>query len=340
MVSVNLELKSSVHPFVLNYDILGVPRNAPPNEIRQAYLRLARETHPDKAGGSSEAFQRVTEAFEKLNDVASRKAYDDFLEDERRLDDSRSFQRAREQWRNGETFRRPATRSRQPQSMRHTMPSGWRHRRPDVIPPGFTHRRPDVASSSFSDVRTEPGVPPAASISTPRSPSMGSGAPAEAEKPFDVRTSLNKLLQRPPRAWPTELLSLSEENRLAVLAHVEGSNLLPSGWRKFLLRRLISDTDSVSASSSKPVETVEAAISEALPLDLGFTMLPPPTPPPGEAFRLWSAASTERPAASTERPKSSGQMPPQRNGFRHSGVRSARGQQGFSRAGRTITCER
>ena len=31
-----------------HYAILGVPRNATPVEIRDAYLKLARDTHPDK----------------------------------------------------------------------------------------------------------------------------------------------------------------------------------------------------------------------------------------------------------------------------------------------------
>lgn len=43
------------------WQILGVPPDASPGEIEDAYRRKALETHPDK-GGSAEAFARVAEA--------------------------------------------------------------------------------------------------------------------------------------------------------------------------------------------------------------------------------------------------------------------------------------
>lgn len=46
--------------------ILGVRSGADADAIRSAYRRKVKETHPDR-GGSAEAFQRVTEAYETLD---------------------------------------------------------------------------------------------------------------------------------------------------------------------------------------------------------------------------------------------------------------------------------
>ena len=43
--------------------VLGVGRDAPPEDVRRAYHRKALASHPDK-GGSAAAFQQVKEAFE------------------------------------------------------------------------------------------------------------------------------------------------------------------------------------------------------------------------------------------------------------------------------------
>lgn len=45
------------------WEILGVDQHATSDEIRAAYYRRAKETHPD-AGGNSDEFRRVQEAFE------------------------------------------------------------------------------------------------------------------------------------------------------------------------------------------------------------------------------------------------------------------------------------
>merc|ERR1719265_2956751 len=57
------------------YAVLNISRFAPSAEIPPAYRRAALLAHPDK-GGSGEAFQLVTHAFEVLSCENSRKLYD------------------------------------------------------------------------------------------------------------------------------------------------------------------------------------------------------------------------------------------------------------------------
>ena len=57
------------------YASLRIRPDASPEEVRTAYRRLAKPSHPD-AGGSSEAFQSVQEACEVLSDPVSRRRYD------------------------------------------------------------------------------------------------------------------------------------------------------------------------------------------------------------------------------------------------------------------------
>ena len=62
------------------YDILGVPRGAPPEDIKSAFRRLARQYHPDvnKAPDAEERFKEINEAFAVLSDDQKRAAYDRF----------------------------------------------------------------------------------------------------------------------------------------------------------------------------------------------------------------------------------------------------------------------
>ena len=66
------------------YTILGVPSNATTNQIRERFLQLAREQHPDRytAEEKDEAeaqFQEVTQAYNLLVDPERRRHYDQEL---------------------------------------------------------------------------------------------------------------------------------------------------------------------------------------------------------------------------------------------------------------------
>lgn len=59
------------------YEILGVPSNASPSEIKAAYRKRARKTHPDVAGAEMNGlFVLVQHAHEVLSDPAQRAQYD------------------------------------------------------------------------------------------------------------------------------------------------------------------------------------------------------------------------------------------------------------------------
>jgi molecular chaperone DnaJ len=62
------------------YEVLGVPRDASPEDIKKAFRQLAFRYHPDrnKDDGASEKFKEVNEAYECLCDADKRAAYDRF----------------------------------------------------------------------------------------------------------------------------------------------------------------------------------------------------------------------------------------------------------------------
>jgi len=62
-----------------HYDTLGVSENASPEEIKKAYRRLAKESHPDKNPDnpkSAETFKNISKAYEELGDVRKKQQYD------------------------------------------------------------------------------------------------------------------------------------------------------------------------------------------------------------------------------------------------------------------------
>jgi curved DNA-binding protein len=66
------------------YKILGVERNASPEEIKKVYRKLAMKYHPDRNPGNKtaeEKFKEINEAYEVLRDPKKRSHYDQLGED-------------------------------------------------------------------------------------------------------------------------------------------------------------------------------------------------------------------------------------------------------------------
>ena len=62
------------------YEVLGLPRDASPEDIKKAFRKLAFQYHPDrnKDAGASDKFKEINEAYEILSDADKRSAYDRF----------------------------------------------------------------------------------------------------------------------------------------------------------------------------------------------------------------------------------------------------------------------
>ncbi|HTH43937.1 MAG TPA: DnaJ C-terminal domain-containing protein [Oxalicibacterium sp.] len=75
------------------YEILGVARDATPEQIKSAYRKLARKYHPDvsKEGDAEARFKEMGEAYKVLKDPESRASYD----------------RLGANWHNGQDFQPP-----------------------------------------------------------------------------------------------------------------------------------------------------------------------------------------------------------------------------------------
>jgi molecular chaperone DnaJ len=65
------------------YQVLGVPKNASPAEVKKAYRKLAQRFHPDANAGNKEAeerFKEISAAYEVLGQPEKRKQYDEVRE--------------------------------------------------------------------------------------------------------------------------------------------------------------------------------------------------------------------------------------------------------------------
>lgn len=76
------------------YEILGVQRNASPDEIKKAYRKLALQYHPDRNPNNKEAedkFKEAAEAYEALSDPAKRQRFDQYGHEGMRGTDFHSY---------------------------------------------------------------------------------------------------------------------------------------------------------------------------------------------------------------------------------------------------------
>lgn len=60
------------------YKILGVEKNATPEDIKKSFRRLAHEYHPDKKTGNEAKFKEANEAYQVLSDPQKRAQFDRF----------------------------------------------------------------------------------------------------------------------------------------------------------------------------------------------------------------------------------------------------------------------
>lgn len=59
------------------YEVLGVEKDCQQGEITKAFRKKAQKCHPDKEGGSDEAFQEVNRAYQQIGTVEARKDFDE-----------------------------------------------------------------------------------------------------------------------------------------------------------------------------------------------------------------------------------------------------------------------
>lgn len=59
------------------YDLLGVKKDASPDEIKRAFRKKAHAHHPDKGGDEAE-FKKINEAYQTLSDPEKKRQYDTY----------------------------------------------------------------------------------------------------------------------------------------------------------------------------------------------------------------------------------------------------------------------
>ena len=72
----SLENQYDNDKFIDFYKVLDIDIEAPNDQIKTSYIKLAKKYHPDQANGNSEMFQLVSKAYEVLINKDARKEYD------------------------------------------------------------------------------------------------------------------------------------------------------------------------------------------------------------------------------------------------------------------------
>lgn len=104
------------------YEVLGVPAQASGAELKKAYRRRMRQTHPD-LGGDAEVFAAVQEAWAQVGTPAGRAAYD------RRRRSPAAAEPDPRVWATGASARSSTTRSSGGRARSYGHPGGWSRQR-------------------------------------------------------------------------------------------------------------------------------------------------------------------------------------------------------------------
>ena len=67
------------------YEILNIPKDASPDDIKKAFRELSKQHHPD-TGGDREIFESIKAAYDILSDPEKRKYYDTYGTDKEQFD--------------------------------------------------------------------------------------------------------------------------------------------------------------------------------------------------------------------------------------------------------------
>ncbi|KAG2387768.1 hypothetical protein C9374_001362 [Naegleria lovaniensis] len=103
----HLQAVSSSHHNL--YQVLGVSRTSSPKQIKQAFLQLVKQHHPDNKNGDEELFKQVNDAYKTLSDPLKRAEYDAEMRNKERHEELLKHQREFEHHRSEQTNQRIRT---------------------------------------------------------------------------------------------------------------------------------------------------------------------------------------------------------------------------------------